>query len=193
VLQGENFRGPFGLAPGAFASEADSLVPHDTAVTVSDLRGVFADEAARAGLPGHTCVYTTRTLRPVPEGTVGGLFCGETRILPGRIGTEYFMTRGHFHANRDRAEYYWCTGGEGILLLMDEERRCRAECMRPGSVHYVPGRTAHRTVNTGREVLCVSACWPSDAGHDYASIAREGFPLRIICVDDAPAIVEASG
>ena len=31
----------------------------------------------------------------------------------------------------------------------------------PGSVHYIPGNTAHRLINTGEEILSVSTCWQS--------------------------------
>jgi hypothetical protein len=36
------------------------------------------------------------------------------------------MTKGHFHAIENRAEYYWGIEGEGILLLMDKKRNTRA-------------------------------------------------------------------
>lgn len=158
--------------------------------TVGDLAGLFVSEAARAALPQDTLVYRVQTYAPVPEGTRGGLFYGVTFLQPGRVGDEYFMTRGHFHAAGEAAEFYWCVRGEGVLLLMDRHRRCRAERMRPGSLHYVPGHTAHRTVNTGAEVLCVGACWPADAGHDYAAIAAEDFSARVLRVDGQPQVVE---
>ncbi|MFO0930358.1 MAG: glucose-6-phosphate isomerase family protein [Gemmataceae bacterium] len=158
--------------------------------TVGDLTGLFASEAARAALPADTPVYRVQTYGPVPEGTRGGLFYGVTFLQPGLVGDEYFMTRGHFHAAAEAAEFYWCVRGEGVLLLMDRQRRCRAERMRPGSLHYVPGHTAHRTVNTGAEVLCVGACWPADAGHDYAAIAALGFSARVLRVGGQPQVFE---
>lgn len=147
--------------------------------TLADLAGVFRDETLRAGLPQDRVVYRVRTWSPVPEGTAGGLYFGWTLIEPGDVGGECFMTKGHFHASRDTAEYYWCVRGRGLLLLMDERRGCRAEVMAPGSLHYIPGRTAHRTVNTGDGPLAFGACWPADAGHDYASIAEDGFSARV--------------
>lgn len=99
------------------------------------------------------------------------------------------MTRGHFHEKREAAEYYWGISGNGLLLLMDEDRSHRVEAVSPGSLHYIPGWTAHRVVNTGDEPLRFGACWPADAGHDYDTIARDGFSARIFCRDGVPVVV----
>jgi glucose-6-phosphate isomerase len=157
-----------------------------------DLAGVFTDEAARQAMDGGQPVYRVQLYLPVEEGTEGGLFFGNTTIEPGRVGDEYFMTKGHFHAKRDRGEYYWCLRGRGALILMGEDRSCRVEWMAPGSLHYIPGHTAHRVANTGEEPLTFGACWPADAGHDYDSIARDGFSMRLRCIDGRPALVPAS-
>lgn len=81
------------------------------------------------------------------------------------------MTKGHHHAKRSRSEFYLAISGAGVLILMDEKRQMRFEAMATGSLHYVPSHTAHRIANAGDCVLTVLACWPSDAGHDYESIA----------------------
>lgn len=159
--------------------------------TIGDLRGIFVDEASRAAMPQDRVAYRVECYFPVPEGTQGGLFFGTTLIEPGLVGAEFFMTKGHFHARLDTAEYYWCIRGRGMLLLMDEARRCRAEQMKPGSLHYIPGRTAHRVANVGDETLCFGACWPADAGHDYESIAARGFSARVLRIDGAVKMVEA--
>lgn len=61
--------------------------------------------------------------------------------------------------------------------------------MRPGSVHYIPGRTAHRVANVGDTVLSFLACWPADAGHDYETIAAHGFGARLRAVNGRPELV----
>jgi glucose-6-phosphate isomerase len=160
-----------------------------TVRTLGDLAGVFADEHARATLPPQTVAYRVEIYQPVPEGTAGGLLFGATFVEPGTVGDEYFITKGHFHKQIDAAEYYWCLRGEGVLLLMDDQRRCRAEQMKPGSLHYIPGRTAHRVANTGEQTLCFGACWPADAGHDYATIARQGFSARVLQVAGKPTVI----
>lgn len=146
---------------------------------LKDLAGVFADAAAFASENPEALIYEVQSFLPVPEGLAGGLFFGISTIYPGAVGGEYYMTRGHFHALKDRAEFYWGIEGEGALVLMGEDRAWTAERVRAGSLHYIPGHTAHRLVNTGNSPLVVGACWPSDAGHDYERIAREGFSVRL--------------
>lgn len=160
---------------------------------LADLQHVFGDEAARAAMDQATVAYRVQFYQPVEDGTPGGLFFGNTTIEAGQVGDEYFMTKGHFHAQRDRGEYYWCLAGEGALILMDERRNCRAERMTPGSLHYIPGHTAHRVANTGARPLTFGACWPADAGHDYQSIARDGFAARLRRVGDRPVLVPTEG
>lgn len=158
---------------------------------IADLRGVFADADALALLLPDRLVYRTASIFPVPAGTEGGLFWGTTFIEPGVVGEEYFMTKGHFHAKADRMEAYFTFAGTGLLVLMDTDRLCWAEEMTPGSTHLIPAFTAHRAVNTGDEVLSFGACWPSDAGHDYDSIAESGFSARVMRVGGTPRLVPA--
>jgi len=133
--------------------------------------------------------YAVQAILPVQEGTEGGLFYGRTVIEPGLVGNEYYMTKGHFHEKIDRAEFYWGINGEGMLLLMDEERNAWAEKIFPGSLHYVKGRIAHRTINTGKEQLVIGACWPSDAGHNYEKIMKNGFSIRVKKIGEKPKLV----
>lgn len=156
---------------------------------LGELGGVFENEAARAAMDQDEVVYHVQSHMAVPEGTSGGLFFGISNVMPGQVDGEYFMTKGHFHARRETAEYYWCISGEGALILMDEEGNCRMEKMERGTLHYIPGRIAHRLANTGKEVLKVGACWPSDAGHDYDSIARSGFTARLKEVNGKPELI----
>lgn len=157
---------------------------------VKDLKGIFGDEEARQSLDPEKIVYRVETFLPVSEGEEGGLFWGTTFIEPGMVGNEYFMTKGHYHAERQRAEYYLTVAGCGALVLMDENRRTTFEAMRPGTLHYIPARTAHRVANTDGSILAFLACWPSDAGHDYESIAVEGFGARLLRVGGVPKLVE---
>lgn len=148
--------------------------------TLADLTGVFADEPARAAMDPDQLAYHTECVFPVPEGTAGGLFWGTTFIQPGSVAGECFMTKGHFHQRADRMEAYFGFTGSGLLLMMDVDRNCWAEEMSPGSLHLIPPFTAHRTMNVGDEIFSFGACWPSDAGHDYGTIADQGFPARVM-------------
>jgi glucose-6-phosphate isomerase, archaeal len=158
--------------------------------TIGQLGGVFRDDEAWRTMNPAQLAYRVQLFRPVAEGVIGGLFWGSTFVEPGLVGDEYFMTKGHFHALRDRSEYYVTTAGEGALILMDERRRTRLELMRPGSVHYIPSGHAHRVANTGSGVLALVACWPSDAGHDYESVLAHGFSARLRRVRGSPLLVE---
>ncbi|MDI3312094.1 MAG: glucose-6-phosphate isomerase family protein, partial [Thermoanaerobacterium sp.] len=95
------------------------------------------------------------------------------------IEDECNMTRGHFHQDKNCAEYYFCVEGEGLLLLMNDNSEMWAEKVYPGSVHYIDGKYAHRLVNIGDTVLKVGACWPTTAGHDYDAIEKNEFPYRV--------------
>lgn len=162
---------------------------HESQKTLAQLRGLFKDAAAHSALDPEQIVYRVRWWEPVPANTEAGLFWGVTEVEPGRVGDEYFMTRGHFHAKRDRAEYYGTVEGSGMLILMNEKRETRAEAMSPGSLHYIPGSTAHRVANTGESALVFWACWPSDAGHDYATIEAQGFGARMMDRCGLPTLV----
>ena len=146
---------------------------------LGQLKGIFENEQAWRQLDPETIVYQVWWWEPVPSGTEGGLFWGTTEIQPGRVGNEYFMTRGHRHVVRNRAEFYGTVAGSGKLLLKDSAGHTWFEDMTPGSLHYVPGEVSHRVVNTGDIPLRFIACWPSDAGHDYEIAGGRGFGARI--------------
>jgi glucose-6-phosphate isomerase len=157
--------------------------------TLGEIRSLFHDPDAAAKIPADTELYKVKLYMPVADGTEGGLYWGNTTINPGKVGDEYYMTKGHFHRIRNRGEYYATAQGEGALLLMGEDGITRSEEMRPGSVHYIPGHTAHRVANTGRTPLVFVACWPSDAGHDYETIERDGFSALMLEHDGRPVLV----
>jgi glucose-6-phosphate isomerase, archaeal len=156
---------------------------------LGQLDGVFGDRNSWSSMDHEVVVYSVQWQEPVSQDTEAGLFWGSTTIEPGRVGDEYFMTRGHFHSKRDRAEFYCAVQGHGMLVLMGEDRSVRVEIMAPGSLHYIPGHTAHRAVNTGEIPLIFWACWPSDAGHDYDTIAAQSFSARVLQREGVPEVV----
>lgn len=156
---------------------------------LKDLKGIFQDQEVFDQMDQEQLAYTVQSWLPVKEGTPGGLFFGTSTIYPGNVGDEYFMTKGHFHAQSDRAEFYWGVQGKGMLVLMDRDRNTWAEEVFPGSLHYIGSEIAHRLANTGDEKLIVGACWPSDAGHDYQEIAENGLSARLVEVDGRPKLV----
>lgn len=158
---------------------------------ISDMPGCFEDEKKQSGIDQKTIVYKVEMHQAVENGTRGGLFFGFSHVYPGLVGDEYFMTKGHVHQKKTHAEYYWCTAGRGVLLLMNKNRNCRLEELEPGSLHYINGSFAHRLINTGTEKLIVGACWPSDAGYDYASVLQNGFSVRLKKVNGTPKLVSS--
>ena len=159
---------------------------------LGQLGGIFRDAERWAAMDAETLVYEVQWVEPVAQGTEGGLFWGNSVIYPGRVGDEYFMTHGHIHLLRNRAEFYATSEGEGMLVMVSADGRAWAEEMRPGSLHYVTGHTAHRVANIGSQPLRFIACWPSDAGHDYGSIKDTGMGARLICRDGVPALIGES-
>jgi glucose-6-phosphate isomerase len=160
--------------------------------TLGQMKGLFQSQHDFERMDLNAVIYRVQWLSPVLEGTEGGLFWGTTVIEPGRVGDEYFMTHGHFHAKRDRAEYYCCLEGKGMLIMMDAARHTWGEWMAPGSLHYVAGNVAHRVANAGQTRLKMTACWPSDAGHDYVAIRQEGFGARLLARNGEAVLLPTS-
>lgn len=161
----------------AFAG-AETVTRH-----LGDLRGIFADEHAfEAALEQENpVVYTVQMIEGGPG--EGDLHIGLGTLMPGRVGAEYFMTKGHFHAWRPAAEIYIGISGTGGMLLEEEEEDDAASTFVPldrDHAVYVPGHTAHRTVNTGAEPLVYLGIYPAGAGHDYGSIAGKNFRSVVI-------------
>lgn len=157
---------------------------------LSQLKDCFADHKAYAEAlaKDDVLVYAVTSLEP--ENGAGQLHYGLGILLPGQIGREYFMTKGHFHAWRPAAEVYLGLRGQGLMLLENEltgERRVRS--LHANSIVYVPGFTAHRTINTGAEPLVYWGIYPAEAGHDYAPIARRNFEDVVVNIDGHPAVM----
>lgn len=137
-----------------------------------DMEGVFADESAFAGLLAEApdrLVYEVYEVRQTEA--AGDLVYGTSVLTPGRVGSEFHLTRGHLHELADRVETYYCLRGHGLLLLETPAGENEVIELRPGVVAYVsPGRI-HRSVNVGDELLATLFCYPADAGHDYEIVA----------------------
>lgn len=152
-----------------------------------DMRGMYAAE------PDDPDLVTYRVLPIQVPPTNGNVLSSTTILEPGDVGGEYFMTKGHFHAIRDRAEIYVGLAGEGRLVLATGDGRWDVQPMRRGTVNYVPGHWAHRSVNVGDTPLVFFAAYPADAGYDYETIERRGFPVRVVRGPDGPEVVENPG
>jgi glucose-6-phosphate isomerase len=176
----EPFTTMLDMASGALDPERERVERR-----LSDMRGMFLEDDSPEGDPVIYRVYAI----PAPA-TGEEILCSTTELLPGRVGREYHMTKGHFHEIRSRAEVYVGLSGEGRLVTATEDGRHAVEPIRPGTVSYVPGGWAHRSVNVGKTPLVFFAAYVGDAGHDYATIEREGFPVVIVAGLDGPEVVE---
>jgi glucose-6-phosphate isomerase len=148
---------------------------------LADLRGCFADTAAfeSAAAKANPLVYSVASVEPGAGD--GDLHYGVGMLMPGRISSEYFMTKGHFHRWREASEIYIGLRGDGLLLLEDEAGgESRLAPLRANHVVYVPGSTAHRTINIGSVPLTYIGIYPAKAGHDYAAIAASNFRCVVV-------------
>jgi glucose-6-phosphate isomerase len=158
---------------------------------LADLRGCFRDAEAveRALAHDNPLVYTVAAVEPAAGD--GDLHYGLGVIYPGLVGDEYFLTKGHLHTWRAAAELYIGIAGEGVMLLEDEATgETRMIPLQPNGAVYVPGHTAHRTVNTGDVPLTYLGVCPARAGHDYGAIAERNFRSVVIQRDGKPHLIE---
>lgn len=177
--QTTTFLKPFAIAidleKGVMSNPKNHLVRK-----ASDMRGYYRDEAALERLiaensdPLHYEVFEV----PVPQET-GHLMYSISTLQPGKVGDEFFMTKGHYHTIIETAEIYLCLRGDGFILMKTSDGKCAMEKMARGKMVYVPPYWAHRSINIGDEPLISFCVYPGDAGHNYGDIEQEGFPKRI--------------
>ncbi|VTR54579.1 glucose-6-phosphate isomerase [Serratia fonticola] len=145
--------------------------------TLGNLAGIFADRHAWQEMPAEFAVYSVEML-PSPS-QEGELFVGTTHLQAGKVGNEFFMTRGHFTSAVNRPS---STSGCAVRACSCCNIRTVTASLRQvfaGSVHHIPSFTAHRLINIGDEVLSALAVWPTVAGHDYIALQPQGFKLRV--------------
>ena len=157
---------------------------------LSAMAAAYEDQDAVAALlrEGDPLIYQVYE-KKLPE-VAGELQWCMSVTLPGRVGREYYMTKGHYHALRDTAEVYLCVRGCGFMLMQTEEGHCELAAMKPDVVVHVPGRWAHRSINTGKEPLISFCVYPAHAGHDYGTVETEGFLKRVVEIDGRPTVID---
>ncbi len=146
---------------------------------LSQMKGLFADEEAYQAALGQkdSLVYEFHEMN-APE-DAGDLAFGISITYPGKIGSEYFMTKGHFHTVLETAEVYYTLQGEGLMLLENPQGDWSVQPLKKGRVVYVPKSYAHRTINTGTQLLRTFFVFRGDAGHDYKTIETKGYRMLI--------------
>ena len=158
---------------------------------ISKMKGMYLDDAALDKLVegGDPLVYEFFELK-IPNAASDLLF-GTSIVYPGKVGNEYFMTKGHFHEVLETAEVYYTLSGEGYMLMETPEGETSAMPLEPGKAVYVPPRWAHRSINTGNEPLVTFFVFRADAGHDYGTIEQKGYHKLIVeGADGKPEIID---
>jgi len=181
---------PFSVKINSVTGKMDDYDTHIER-SLSTLVSIFSDpDAAEDFLEknGDTLAYEVYE-KNIPEVNGEIRFCSSI-TYPGKIGDEYFMTKGHFHLRPDTAEIYYCIRGNGYILMEKKDGNPILEDMHPGRVVYVPGNYAHRSINIGDEPLISLPVYPGDAGHDYKSIEDNGFRHIVVEKNGKPALLE---
>lgn len=156
---------------------------------LSEMRGLYQDAGAlEAVIAAGSDPITYEVAEYRKPGS--DVFFGTTTMHPGKVGQEYFLTRGHFHERRDMGEVYYTQSGTGILLLESRDGVSKTVDMRPGICAFIPPDWAHRSINVGADKLVfVWVCNPQ-AGHDYGEILKKGMRKLVVAVGGKPAVVD---
>lgn len=149
---------------------------------ISDLYGIYVHKIMFARMCADDpdrIVYEVCEVRP--QAVSGDLIFGTTHMEPGKVGDEFFVTRGHIHARANRPETYYGESGDGLMLLESPRGDIRIMEVKPKALIYVPPMWIHRSVNVGNTPLVMSFCYPVDSGQDYEIIAQSrGMAVRIV-------------
>ncbi|MGN7384588.1 MULTISPECIES: glucose-6-phosphate isomerase [unclassified Paenibacillus] len=167
-----------------------SQTKESTKRPLSKMKGMYADDAAfeAAVQNNDPLVYEFYEL-DVPE-TPGNLLFGTSILYPGKVGNEYYMTKGHFHTILETGEVYYCLRGHGAMLMENPEGDWDIQYFTPGQAVYVPPRYAHRSINLGNEPLVTFYAYRADAGHDYGTIETKGYRKLVVEKDGKPEIID---
>ena len=182
---------PFGIDFDLVSGLCKSGKVQPTHRFVSNMVSQFNDRAAAEEIVrnGDKPIYDFYELEQIPE-TAGDLKFGTSIVYPGKVGDEYFMTKGHFHTILDTGEVYYCLSGQGAMLMETPEGEVSLIEMMPGVAVYVPPRWAHRSINTGAETMVTFFVFRSDAGHDYGTIEQKGYRKLVVERDGKPVMID---
>lgn len=159
--------------------------------TLSSMQGQYADQTAYAALLAQSDQLLYEVYELLVPKVAGELLHGVSILHPGKVGNEYFMTKGHYHSVLDTGEVYYCLRGSGMLVMETPEGAADVQPLNAGQVVYVPPRWAHRSVNTSAtEDLITFFIYPGNAGHDYGTIEQRGFRKLVIERDGQPTIID---
>lgn len=159
--------------------------------SLKDLKAFFADtEATESILRSGQDPIIYEVFECLHPQETGQMNYGTTVLYPGKIGKEFYMTKGHFHLKEASSEVYLGLKGEGLILLQSRTGKSEYSRMTRGDLIYVPPGWAHRVVNLGKQKLAFFFAYQADAGHDYESIRKWGFQKLIVEEHDRVEVVD---
>ncbi len=159
--------------------------------SLSAMQGQYQDQAAYAAMLAHDDQVLYEVYELDAPHVAGALLQGISVIYPGKVGSEYFMTKGHFHAILDTGEVYYCLRGEGMIVMETPEGEWNVQPFRPGQAVSILPRWAHRSVNVSAtdDLVFYYVC-PANAGHDYGTIEHKGFRKLVVERAGKPEVID---
>ena len=129
---------------------------------LSDLKGYFSDSRSYGEMLAKKdiTVYETFTKSDSP------MKYTLTVVHPGRVGKEFFMTKGHIHGNKTE-ELYILLEGKGKLLLQ-RSGKVKVIDLKKGEIVLIEKGWAHRLVNDGRNKLKVHTIYHENSKPNYS-------------------------
>jgi glucose-6-phosphate isomerase len=111
--------------PFSFNLEPSSFVPdeYDNHIQrkLSNMKGQYLDQEVyeQRLAEEDTLLYEVYEIQR-PE-VSGEILHGISIVHPGKVGDEYFMTKGHFHTVLDTAEIYYTLKGRGFMVMENQK------------------------------------------------------------------------
>ena len=176
----------FGIDPLAFEPKEEIILRK-----LSTMKDAFADQEAAEVLlsQGEDPKIVEVYMAPVPHGE-GFLMANINVVYPGKVGAEYFMTKGHIHDDPEHApEIYITMKGTGKLLMQNAAGEYSVLDMAEGLINYIPAPYAHRCINTGSQPLVYLGIFPADTERDY-SFDSKNFKKLVVEQDGQAALVD---
>lgn len=178
-----------------FSADPAKFEPHDLVIerSLRDSADLYYDQGAVAKMLEQDNPAIVKVWMALLPETGGHLMSCLTVIYPGKVGDEYFMSKGYIHTEEVYApEYYITLKGQGKLLLQTRDGEVFISDMRPGIMNYIPGEWAHRTVNTSGEDFVFLGIFPAAARRDYSfiGIGKENFRKVVVERNGRPEVID---
>jgi len=151
----------------------DKLPVNAKTTHLSSLAHLFTESPNEEQIKLDPVVYAVERVQPADDQTPEFSL---TTIYPGKVGTEFFFTRGHDHQPA-KGETYFCVAGSGGLIV-EKGEDVEWLPMEPGTVIQLRSGWAHRTVNTGDKPFVFAGQYIAPFEVDY-SISERGFAGQV--------------